>query len=111
MGATNFYVIESGKSAREAFIDARSEACYMEGHGGYTGTIAEKSSFKLSRKPEGFNPQEWESLVADFDVEDKTQDYYYELKRDSKIYEDKWGPALCIPAGNNNYIFCGYASC
>jgi hypothetical protein len=45
MGAESFGAMGHGKTAQEAFLQARSEAQYEHGHGGYSGTIAEKHSF------------------------------------------------------------------
>ena len=49
MGATEFITLEAGKyaSASEAFRRAQERARYEYGHGGYTGTIAEKSGFRM----------------------------------------------------------------
>ena len=43
MGASTFLTRATGKTAREAFASATSDARYEHGHGGYTGTIAEKN--------------------------------------------------------------------
>lgn len=45
MGANTFWMISEGKTASEAFAAAVREARHMHGHGGYTGTIAEKNDF------------------------------------------------------------------
>jgi hypothetical protein len=42
MGACDFESVGFGKTANDAFRQAVSEAQYEYGHGGYTGTIAEK---------------------------------------------------------------------
>jgi len=42
MGAEVFYNRVKGTSASKAFNEERENACYEYGHGGYTGTIAEK---------------------------------------------------------------------
>ena len=110
MGATNFYERIKAKKPSDAFKIAREEACWECGHGGYTGTIAEKHGFTMSRKPKEFDAEEWVGLVEGFDEEDKSQEHFYELKKDSRIYEDKWGDALCIPL-KDEYIFIGFASC
>ena len=47
MGAEVFESYAQGATAAEAFHNAVNEAQYLHGHGGYTGTIAEKSSFVL----------------------------------------------------------------
>lgn len=45
MGGNTFEEISFGKDARDAFSKAIDEARHFHGHGGYTGTIAEKSSY------------------------------------------------------------------
>jgi len=47
MGASEFITFATGKNANAAFNDAISSAAYEAGHGGYTGTIAEKDSFTI----------------------------------------------------------------
>jgi len=47
MGANDFMNMVSARSAEEAFHLARENAQYEHGHGGYTGTIAEKSDFVM----------------------------------------------------------------
>lgn len=42
MGATNFETQATGATMAEAFHSAVNDAHYWHGHGGYTGTIAEK---------------------------------------------------------------------
>ena len=52
MGATDFSTIALGKDAADAFRTARDEAAWESGHGGYTGTIAEKGGFvQFTLKP------------------------------------------------------------
>ena len=46
MGAVTFEVLAFGKTADDAFRNAVEDAKDMHGHGGYTGTIAEKSRLK-----------------------------------------------------------------
>lgn len=95
MGASSFYTKAAGETAREAFNKARDEARYYHGHGGYTGTIAEKDSFVTIAAPAGKN----------------ADDYAFELVRnsDSRV-DDKWGPAGCINLGNGEFLFFGWAS-
>lgn len=47
MGADTFTTTAKGRTAREAFGAAREDACHWHGHGGYTGTVAEKSDFVM----------------------------------------------------------------
>jgi hypothetical protein len=58
MGAADFMTVGYGKTARDAFNQAHDEATWEHGHGGYTGTIAEKGGFVLFDVPEGLSPQQ-----------------------------------------------------
>ena len=51
MGATTFHTEATGKTPDEAFRNAVQDAYYWNGHGGYTGTIAEKSGYQLWTLP------------------------------------------------------------
>ena len=44
MGAVNFTCEGQGNSLEEAFVEAREQAAWEHGHGGYTGSLAEKDS-------------------------------------------------------------------
>lgn len=102
MGAELFIVESKGKSPGEAFETAVMEASYLYGHAGYTGTIAEKSSYTIIR------PTEKEKEI--FKDEEDYADHLFE-KGDKRI-ENKWGPAGCIKSftKENCYLFFGYAS-
>lgn len=96
MGATTFRTKASGKTAAEAFSAARQKAQYDRGHGGYTGTIAEKSSFVMIALPDGMAAADYaQKLVDDGD----------------RRIDDKWGPAGCIKTGDGEFLFFGWASC
>lgn len=92
MGSRSFMTKSSGKTAEEAFNSAVHEAQYEYGHGGYTGTIAEKNSFIMVDLPKNTSPR----------------DHAYKLLDDTIV--DKWGPAGCFNLGNNEYLFFGWAS-
>ncbi len=109
MGAEVFYNRAKGTSARDAFQQEYENACYEHGHGGYSGTIAEKGSYTMSNKPKDIKADEWIEMVEDFDYDDKSQEHYSKLKKDYMIYDDKWGDALCVPT-HDGFIFCGWAS-
>lgn len=101
MGAQSFIVTGYGTTPREAFDELVEQALYDYGHAGYTGTIAEKSSFVMIPKD-------------DRDPYAKAQDL---LDADDARVSDKWGPAGCIrvgPAerwpGKYEYVFFGWAS-
>lgn len=96
MGATDFFEIARGKTAKEAFKNARKQAQYDYGHGGYTGSIAEKNSFIVFSVPSNMDPHKYaEKLV---------------YEDDSRI-TDKYGPAGCIRINDDEYLFFGYAAC
>lgn len=95
MGATTFDVVSEGPTAKEAFGTATSEARHLYGHGGYTGTIAEKRSFVVIPLPKGKEPRK----------------YAYDLlNNDDPRVNDKWGPAGAISLGDNKWLFFGWAS-
>jgi len=99
MGACEFTQRAKGKTAKEAFSAAVEHARYEHGHGGYSGTLAEKGTFVL--------------------IQDRTvsteKEAYAEVDRlmqegDSRI-DDKWGPAGCIRVGDTDtFVFFGWAS-
>ena len=95
MGANTFMVKSNGISAKDAFASATSEARYMYGHAGYTGTIAEKDKFVMIECPKGAIPEEYAMELID---------------RDDYRIDDKWGPAGCISLGNDQFLFFGWAS-
>ena len=83
MGANTFYTKFSGAVAR-----------YEHGHGGYTGTIAEKDDFIMINCPTDKDPYDFATELINTD--------------DSRI-DDKWGSAGCI-ALEESYLFFGWAS-
>jgi len=80
MGGCSFSVVVEGWSAESAFDEAVKSAQYEYGHGGYTGTIAEKSGFRLLHPP-------------NLDRESPAFREWYERQSDAN---DKWGPAFCV---------------
>lgn len=102
MGATTFTHKAEGANPKEAFTDAVESARYWNGHGGFTGTIAEKESYVLIQSEPLSEPDA--ELLADKLIED----------RDPRI-NDKWGPAGAIPIKSadgkiNSWLFLGWAS-
>lgn len=100
MGATTFSVrvqATNNETAAQAFRAAVQAAQHENGHGGYTGTIAEKDSYiVMSTAPT------WEaaSKLADPDAPD---------------IENKYGPAGCIVIQQHGkpvegYLFYGWAA-
>lgn len=95
MGAEQFTHSARGKTAKEAFENARKEALHDYGHSGYSGTIAEKNSFIEIPLPLGYEVGEYIDKL--FETNDRRID-------------DKWGPAGCIKVKDGLYSFFGWAS-
>lgn len=89
MGATTFFVKRKGQyqNARQAFIDAVQEAQYEYGHGGYTGTIAEKKSFSIIEVPNRKDPYVFAKECLE--------------NSEGKFWDAKWGPAACVEVKNS----------
>jgi hypothetical protein len=136
MGATSFYCTARGETASEAFAAAQESARYEHGHDGYTGTVAEKSSFRLVDVPRA--AREVVQRIRAHDVGDdtwidlaQTERRYLkavgslELRTKRAMayayagviaelgwygYENKWGPAVCVQLYPGEYAFLGMAS-
>ncbi len=107
MGAEEFYVVAEGSTAQDAFTKAVEQAQYDHGHGGYTGTIAEKDEFEIFTPPEGFAP---EQLVA-WARDDNTDHLHGELvQRVLDLIDSKWSAAACVKLSDNSFAFFGLAS-
>jgi len=102
MGAAEFYDVGGGASVSEAFNSLVEDARYEYGHGGYTGTIAEKTDYKSA------SSQVFDSYDAAYEFANKKMD---ELDH---WCNDKWGPAAYVSfkdsKGNKKYLFFGWAS-
>ena len=94
MGATPFEYTGDGKSAEEAFLNARDEALFDHGHAGYTGTLAEKNDYIMVALPEGEDAYAYAARLIE--------------EGDERI-DDKWGPAGCIELGGGRILFFGWA--
>lgn len=133
MGAEMFTTQAAGNTAEEAFRNAIKDALHWHGHGGYTGTIAEKDSFELWDLPAlpANNSTEQETDLTDryahaLEYHSNAQEIFANSKTDSQIlaaalgadairklidtYEDKWGPAIAVKLPDNTYGFFGWAS-
>ena len=116
MGGTTFETFQPGKLVDAAFQDAQKHARYTYGHGGYTGTIAEKDGYRI------INLDTWNLHVnneAGMPYQ-KALSFARQLvdQRDSRI-DDKWGPAGALRvkqrASKNQprmdgWLFFGWAS-
>jgi len=145
MGADNFRVRAFGKTAEAAFSAVVDEAKWEHGHGGYTGTIAEKNSFIVCPPPKGVDPTTWADWIehdgtfvweevpqgSSFHRSRTAEDgrTVYELRKLEEvpakyrgnssalrkaqgIWNDKWGPAVCVPLdeAQGKFLFLGLAS-
>lgn len=121
MGATTFSTIAAGKTAADAYRTAVDDARHWHGHGGYTGTIAEKSGWVEYTLPARVTAQKfmatvWNALDEIWAAEGAayrgekpkpakhlTQLEQWLGKRDAvRITEaanDKWGPAVVVRLG------------
>ena len=107
MGATTFETYRDGTDVQAAFHDAVQDAAWEHGHGGYTGTIAEKSDYVIITD-EPMDSADASRLAGDL------------LDRNDPRVADKWGPAGAIPvrqptspAGKQDpdgWLFFGWAS-
>lgn len=70
MGATTFETYGMGRDVDSAFRAARDHAFYMHGHGGYTGTLAEKGSYQVVRIPAGVRCSPKKFLDLLYEMED-----------------------------------------
>jgi hypothetical protein len=97
MGANEFTTIGRGQSADQAFRQARDAAAWEHGHGGYTGTIAEKNSFTVISGP---LPYREASALA-----------WRLIEEEDERVDDKWGPAGCIPIRDSDqFLFFGWSA-
>ena len=95
MGAQEFFQRAKGKTAKDAFLMARDQAAYEHGHGGYTGTLAEKSGFIEIPVPDGKDPHDFANDLMQYD--------------DPRV-SSKWGDAGCVELKQGEYLFFGWAS-
>ena len=65
MGASEFQNTQSASTAEEAFQAPVEQARYEDGNGGYTGTIAEKSGFRMEQPRKGEAPRACVSRCTD----------------------------------------------
>ena len=96
MGTIDFETISKAKGAKSAFNKALKEAKKIHGTGGYSGTIAEKSSFVMITVPKGQEPYKYANKL---------------LALEDPQIADKWGPAGCVKIADGEFLFFGFASC
>jgi hypothetical protein len=114
MGGANFRNILVGKDLAKEYARAVDQAAWEYGHGGYTGTIAEKCAFvNLGSLPPRLTVDRLEELIWKqtdwrFEVEGRKllglrppahpvpEAWRAFVEKAADIYDDKWGPALVV---------------
>jgi hypothetical protein len=104
MGAQSFMVRQSGSTLSEAFQSAVNQAQWDYGHGGYTGSIAEKDDVREVRTPK--------ILMTDDDKIGWASSLLHEEIADSQWewINDKWGPAAALRLSSGEWLLFGWAS-
>lgn len=112
MGSQTFEVcrqIKKSTSDDEAFNEAVGFARHDHGHGGYSGTIAEKDSFIMIHRAR--SEKIAHRIVAALMSHSGIPIYREEIRQ---LVDDKWGPAGAvrypIDAKTDGIIFFGWAS-
>jgi hypothetical protein len=106
MGASSFREFHKADdltpaTRKRVFERAVKEAQYEYGHGGYTGTIAEKHDCRF---------------IGGFDTLKEANEHADDLiEKDDPRISDKWGPAGAIEVRNDpkhgkGFVFFGWAS-
>lgn len=110
MGAATFTNIGRGINARAAFNSVTQEAQHEHGHGGYSGSIAEKGSFVI------IPDSEVKEIIRNVDHHNKSSlkdlalaAANFLMDNDDDRISDKWGPAGCIKVKDGEYLFFGWA--
>lgn len=100
MGATSFAVTVVARTPGDAYDKAVKDALHWHGHGGYTGTIAEKDGYKLAGKVNTFHVDKLEEYFQVFQYERRKGQIAKSIRpvieKFAPIYDDKWGPAVCF---------------
>jgi hypothetical protein len=115
MGATSFTthtIVPKKSTDQEAFRQAVEAAKFEHGHGGYSGTIAEKSGVLSYAKARSKRNAE---RMASALIHTNTSGVMVYREEASQACDDKWGPACAIrypvDAQHDGVLFFGYASC
>jgi len=92
MGANAFIEFGYGDGPREVFDALVDQARYENGHGGYSGTIAEKNTYRVVTLPEGEAPAKFADRMS--------------MKEGRDGFADKWGPAGACEVPVDGEIEC-----
>ena len=126
MGATPFMdCVRDVTDVQTAYSTAVEQALWEHGHGGYTGTIAEKSGFIEFKMPDGITAEQVIDAIENPKITKSLNGYeHYEPSEELiqifgsdannvyRTYDDKWGPAVALKwKEGNGWVFMGWASC
>lgn len=113
MGATNFTThvrIKRKVTTAQAFADVREASQHEYGHGGYTGSMAEKHSFELLATVD--TKEDADNIELAIMHGDPLPIYSEEAVN---ALTDKWGPANAVryrvDKDHDGILFFGFASC
>lgn len=120
MGATTFVStipMEEHPRVEDAFAAAVRGALYDHGHGGYSGSIAEKPGFELFDVDCSMDLDDFIGALTE-SRPGKVLDEVYEMAgevhghgdRIVEVFDSKWGPAVAFEY-LGLWVFCGWASC
>ena len=115
MGACTFEAYGHGTTALQAFTDALERAYYDHGHSGYSGSIAEKEGYVEFSLPVDKTLNDFDAAInSHLDDDSAPMRKLFGDETTSRLlsaYDSKWGPAVAIKSGDNEWYFCGWASC
>jgi len=103
MGARPFMVESDIPDLLTAFRQAVEEARWEHGHGGETGTIAEKDQVREVRPPRPMTDEEkvaWAWRLIEDEEDEPDLDWI----------QDKWEPAAAIRLDTGAWLFFGWAA-
>lgn len=112
MGACEFTQTAYGRTEAEAFDSAVRDAQYESGHGGYSGTVAEKNgsgfiSFGWAKTRKSARRIVEQILGADYDYDAddpvlRLPEHLEPKRRQIEEVQDKWGPAGILRVGDGS---------
>ena len=127
MGAMDFHnsvaVSDHLPTAADAFKEIQDNVAWESGHGGYTGTIAEKPGFVKFEMVKGASVFDLRDALEQADCYGSDEDQAaakaklegmlmngkHDMPAILELYADKWSPAICVRS-NGSWHFFGYAS-
>ena len=116
MSAQEFHntIAGHGADVDTAFHAAREQAAYEYGHGGYTGSMAEKDSYAVFTMPSDLSADDIAQEIARHAWDSPTDERpSWITDKLINCYDDKWGPAVAfriVTADSDEWHFMGLAS-